>query len=58
MIKIRKNVFETNSSSVYSICLCNLGKNATKKFHQMKPLTLMMICELPILNWLSASTTL
>ena len=31
MIKIRKNVFETNSSSVHSICLCNLGKNATKK---------------------------
>ena len=31
MIKIRKNVFETNSSSVHSICLCDLGKNATKK---------------------------
>lgn len=31
MIKIRQNVFETNSSSVHSICLCNLGKNATKK---------------------------
>ncbi len=31
MIKIRQNVFETNSSSVHSICLCDLGKNATKK---------------------------
>lgn len=31
MIKIRKNVFETNSSSTHSICLCNLGKNATKE---------------------------
>lgn len=31
MIKIRKNVFETNSSSIHSICLCNLGKSATKK---------------------------
>ena len=31
MIKIRKNVFETNSSSTHSICLCNLGKNAIKE---------------------------
>lgn len=31
MIKIRNNVFETNSSSIHSICLCNLEKNATKK---------------------------
>lgn len=31
MIKIRNNVFETNSSSTHSICLCNLGKNATKE---------------------------
>ena len=31
MIKIRQNVFETNSSSTHSICLCNLGKNATKE---------------------------